>query len=387
MQVLIEISALGKSRNCLILCVAAVRIDEENLTKCGSFSSFVRPDDLTLVNWKEDAFLQSIRTNLMDARPIDQVFTELLHWLSHEDFIYCWDYKMAGMIQRLCERCNSKKLEVHTIRNGVLACLNDNHRKKGNPIKLCSARGYNISSSFYDAEKVLKAELILIRKCGMTPAQLSHLSFVNKESDNKNIPDISESSFPLEYSLSSHRKIVHRLGCCKLIQTPEGKKASFQDMRSAVLAGFHSCYFCSPVRKIYKEERTKLLHYSRPHGITVYYHDDAVHIQSRFDIWRAVYDDKEQKLILLHKNTNPANHANKQTPVPGFHVQKCDSTTLKGMLRKIAAHDDFRDQQNKKEVIQKMKPKEVKRRKKKERKREIRRTIALIDELKASGRL
>ena len=62
-------------------------------------------------------------------------------------------------------------------------------------------------------------------------------------------------------------------------------------------------------------------------------------------------------------------------------------TTLKGTLRTIAEHDAFRERQNMRETQLKQKPKEAKKIRKKERKRKIRRTISLIDELKACGRL
>lgn len=75
------------------------------------------------------------------------------------------------------------------------------------------------------------------------------------------------------------------------------------------------------------------------------------------------------------------------TPVPGFHIQKCGTTTLKGMLRTVAAHDTFRDEEGRKAAGRKLKPKETKKAKKKEKKRKIRRTLSLIEELRSSGRM
>lgn len=89
----------------------------------------------------------------------------------------------------------------------------------------------------------------------------------------------------------------------------------------------------------------------------------------------------------MHKNTKATKLQDGPSLLPGFHEQKCEATTLRGTLRTIAEHDAFRERQNMRETLLKQKPKEAKKIRKKERKRKIRRTISLIDELKACGRL
>ena len=395
MQVLIEISALGGKSTPQVVYIAAVRFETKLLNRRSSFSSFVRPEDLTLVDWRSDEYLQSIQADVLDAKPLDLVFSKLIHWLSGDDEIFCWNDMTRIIFQKQCRNKGLPEYNIRTIREGVITHLNDDHRKKGNPIKLCSVRGYGISGSCYDAEKVLHAEILLVRMIGMDLEQIGCFVPVSDAKTRIRTTDKTDNTdkigipvtFPLVYSKTSHRKTVHRRGCACLRNITEEKKGFFTDMRSARLAGYHPCSCCSPIRKLFSAEKKKLLNYSRPHDLSITYYDDAVHIQSRFDIWQAVYDDAEQKLLLLHKNNNPVFHMSKHTPVPGFHDQKCDATTLKGILRTVVKHDDFREDQDKREKMQNLKPKAARKVKKKDRKRKIRRTISLIDALKASGQL
>lgn len=346
----------------------------------------MRPEDLTLVNWRAEEYLRNIRPSLMDAKPVAQVFEELNQWLPEDGRFYCWDDSTRSIFQRICREYGSIEREVKTLRDGILSRLGDKQRKKGNPIRLCTARELCSPGSCYDAEKVLSAVIKLVKKTGADPKILAHAGQREKEAAQEETRT-DTAAFPLVYSRTSHRKTVHRTGCGRLRRVDEDRKRYFQDMRSARLAGFHPCSCCSPVRKLYRGSETALLNYCRLHGLSIHYFDDAVHVTSRLDLWRIIYDDESGQLVLLHKNTMTAGQQDKKTQIPGFHIQKCDATTLKGILRNIARHDEYREQEGKKEAEQKRKPKEAKKAKKKEKKRKIRRTLALIDELRSSGRL
>ena len=388
MHVLMEISAYGSWKNQLILRMAAARVEPVNLNRIDTFSTFVRPENLTLVDWRADEFLQSIRATVMDAMPLEHAFTDLVHWLSDDDVIFCWDDRTNNTFQTLCQMFGFQGREIHRIRDGVLSRLNDKHRKKGNPIKLCSVRGYGISGSCYDAEKVVDAEIILAQNVGDGLERLSQVVLKN-EAPPPEKKVLEDSSMPLVYSKTSHRKTIHCIGCGRMLRVTAEKKAFFPDMRSARQAGYHPCSCCSPVRKFYRKDETKLMNYSRPHGISISYHDDAVHVQSRFDFWRIIYDDGNKTLILLHRNTRASDPKGLNSPVPGYHVQKCEATSMRGILRSIADHDTYRENQDKREneKAKKLNSKEARKVKKKQRKRKIRRTLFLIDALKASGQL
>ena len=385
MYVLMEISAIGKGSQRLPLRIAAARLEPSNLAKRGNFSSFVRPEYLTLINWRTDQYAQSIRASVLDAKPVAQVIEELMNWLAEDDILFCWDDNTLSTYQKLREKYGNPQKEINTIREGVLMHLKDGSRKKGNPLKLCSCRGYEISGSCYDAEKIIKAVIILARKANVNLEQIVKIK--EKKTSDKQATKADNVRQPLIYSLSSHRKTVHRSDCFIIQKMVEDKIVYFSDMRNARLAGYHPCFYCSPIRKMYRKEENKLKNYARPHELVVEYHDDTVYVQSRFDFWRVIYDDVTQKLLLMHKNTKATKLQSSPSLLPGFHEQKCEATTLRGTLRTIAEHDVYRERQNMKESLLKQKPKEAKKIRKKEHKREIRRTISLIDELKDCGRL
>ena len=279
--VLIEISAIGKGSQRLPLRIAAARLEPTDLTKKGSFSSFSRPENLTLINWRKDQYAQSIRTSVLDAEPIVQVLEGLANWLTEDDMLFCWDDNTQSAYQKLREKYGKPTKDINTIREGLLMHLNDSHRKKGNPLKLCSSRGYEISGSCYDAENILKAVIFLARRANV---KLEQIVKKGKEmTRDKQAAPASNEHLQLAYSQTSHRKTVHRSDCSIIQKIPVDKVAFFSDMRSAKLAGYHPCFYCSPIRKMFRKEEIKLMNYARPHNLIVSYHDDAVYVQSRFD--------------------------------------------------------------------------------------------------------
>ena len=372
MYVLIEISAYGTGKNPMILQIAATRLDTEKLVRKQTFSAYVRPDDMTLVNWSEEEYLQNIKPFLMDAAPIDQVFKKLHQWITEADYLYCWDETTRSIYRRISKRLGYSAQKIKTIRKGVLTCLNDQHIKNGNPIRLCSVRGYGVSGSSYNAKKVLNAMFLLIRKTGKTPGALARMSYIPKRTTQNE---------------GNHGTASRAPERSRLQNAEESQETFLFDTHSSKLPGLFPCSCCSPILEIYRENETELSDYCRQHAITIIYHNDALYIHSRYDFWRIIFDAEKQELVLLHKNTKMANNKADITPVTGFHVQKCEATTLKGILKNVAAHDLFREHQDQNEIMNMRKAKAARKVSSIEKKRKIRRTLALIEELKASGQL
>lgn len=396
MYVILEIAITGGDKQAMVLSIAGHRLEPIQLATKSKFFSYVRPQNSTMVDWKNRE-LRNIRPTLLDGEPLETIFPAFAEWLQEDDIIYCWDEKAQSMFRKLYDNSfpGMNRPEVHCIREVVLAQMQDGRKKKGNPVKLCVARGYLVSGQYYDADDVVRAIVLLVKnfnidlKEAQIPAVREYKADTQqnvKQDNSENVMVKSEQTFPLAYSRTSHRKTVHRLYCAWLNHIPEEKRRFFDNIWTARNAGYHPCSCCSQIRKIYRNSESKLINYCQANSLIVQYHDDTVFIHSKYDFWRIIYHDAENCVKLLHKNTRTNGSHHTGGPVPGFHFQKCDATSIRGMLRYIVAHDDYREKQNRKEIELEKKT-DDKRIKKKQKKRKIRRAIFTMEELKSSGKL
>lgn len=149
---------------------------------------------------------------------------------------------------------------------------------------------------------------------------------------------------PVYYSEKTHRKIVHFSQCKVLKKIPEERLLCFQDLKQAKEHGYRLCKCCPSLAREYRKDQAEIDSYCRKAGFMFKLQDDVIHIISKHDCWRLIFDAQHNKMKLFHKNTQQR-YFKKKKPViiNGFHVQPCHYKSVLEYLKYISSHDQYRD--------------------------------------------
>ncbi|MBR5140667.1 MAG: hypothetical protein IKV16_06380 [Clostridia bacterium] len=191
------------------------------------------------------------------------------------------------------------------------------------------------------------------------------------------------------YSKKSKNKIVHEMKCHHIRNIPIDRIGWFETLDEAYSGGYRLCKHCSPIAKIYRREREKILRFARENGLAVNLGSRAIFIASPRSTWRIVAGD-EGEALLYHKNELLGGDGSGRF-ICAFHLQRVKMESVIEYLDYIVKHDRFR--MNNPLVLVKKKEKhpprkgtrryeaQQKRLAKEKRKSAIQSVLALIDSL------
>ena len=143
----------------------------------------------------------------------------------------------------------------------------------------------------------------------------------------------------------SRRKVVHREGCRYVARIAEKSKLSCAEKDTAVAMGYRVCKCCSRVGRQFRREQKKIASFCQTNGMECFLGEEGIVVETPMSRWKIVSDGEPGHFTLFHKNfySHRKETSGKNANAPeGYHFQSDRFTTIKGILRYILQHDEYR---------------------------------------------
>lgn len=196
-------------------------------------------------------------------------------------------------------------------------------------------------------------------------------------------------------STVGRKKVFHNAGCRCVSRIKECNKRVFKTKEEARAAGYTECSCCSIMGKHYNKERNAVEAFCKEHSIQHFYYDNVLYfISSEDTAWKIVQGGKSSTAFFLyHESIKGQMYVRRNTSYLNrkYHSQKVRRRSILAYLEYILAHDVY--MKGKEYVIpdrkfsssgSKKAKKAAKKEKKIQRKKSIKRTIWLINNLSES---
>ncbi len=193
------------------------------------------------------------------------------------------------------------------------------------------------------------------------------------------------------FSKLSKRGIVHHPGCSYLSKTLLKNVSGFREEYQSKKAGYHLCRHCMENASRISGMERSLFDFCRKNGFSFREHEGHICVDTPSSSWKIVLSEKEGGLALYHKNDFSLKK-DVNSPVPGFHRQKCHAVTFTEYSSYIVSHDEFRRKNpvSKPKEWEKTLPKQYTRKynkvmkqiKKRTQRASVKRTLDIIDTLR-----
>ena len=196
------------------------------------------------------------------------------------------------------------------------------------------------------------------------------------------------------YSTSSKEKVVH-FKCCHHVKNIKrenlGKIDSIYYVRRSE---YRICSSCSPIIQHLKKECSTIDEYCTENKLSYFLDNGNLHIKTKYSNWQILVSDNIKRLELHHANTFEPEQENENS-VPGYHKQKCKSSTILGYMKYIIRHEKYKILSPSYVIINSPPPRKgtkhwkrrAKARKQVLNKIKVKKVLDLIDNMTASGKV
>ena len=141
------------------------------------------------------------------------------------------------------------------------------------------------------------------------------------------------------YRCKNGRKVVHLSGCRHLNGAEPSSLITYDNLTLAEEKGCRVCKHCAGLKFYFEAEQEQIKEICKENGIAVHNMWAFLLVDTVYDQWKIVYDEKKKRIRLFHKNSFDTGISGL---IPYYHAQNCNSKTIAGYLDYIIKHDDFR---------------------------------------------
>lgn len=138
------------------------------------------------------------------------------------------------------------------------------------------------------------------------------------------------------YSSARGRRVYHTEQCSYVKRIAPARRCLFQTRQDAEEAGYYSCSCCSRLGKLLKKEAKQVQAFCDKERYTCRFEKGRIVITTLLEQWLIVHDGSRDKMVVYHQNHS--RKIKKNSPIEGYHVQKCRFVSIYDTLLYIYDH-------------------------------------------------